>query len=51
MAEKFAAAKAEAAKAKSDGDKGRQRAAGEMIRSLKQEMAQLGGWLPLEQRA
>ncbi len=39
----FAAAKAEAMRAKADGDKARQRAAGEMIRSLKREMAELGG--------
>ncbi len=38
----FAAAKAEAARAKADGDKARQRTAGELIRALKQEMAELG---------
>lgn len=38
----FAAAKAGAARAKADGDKARQRMAGELIRALKQEMAELG---------
>jgi hypothetical protein len=42
VAGEVAAAKGEAARAKADGDKGRQRAAGEMIRGLKQEMAELG---------
>lgn len=42
VAEEFAAAKAEASDAKAERDKARQKAAGEMIRSLKQEMAQLG---------
>lgn len=45
MAEEFAAAKGEAARAKADGDKGRQKAAGDVIRTLKQEMAELGEWV------
>ncbi len=42
MGEEFLAAKAEAAAAKAAGDKARQRTAGEMIRNLKAEMAELG---------
>lgn len=42
MAEEFQAAKVEAAKAKADRDKARRKVAGDLIRGLKQEMAELG---------
>ena len=42
VAEEFAGAKGEAARAKAERDKGRQKAAGDVIRTLKQEMAELG---------
>ena len=42
IGDEFHTAKAEAASAKASGDKARQRTAGELIRDLKQEMAQMG---------
>ncbi len=44
LAEEWGLARAEAAKAKAAADKPRQKAAGLLIASLKQEMKQLGGY-------
>ncbi len=43
VAEEWATARAEAAKAKAAADKPRQKAAGQVIAGLKREIAQLGG--------
>lgn len=46
LAEEWSTAKVEAAKAKAAGDKSRQKAVGQLIASLKQQIKELGPLLP-----